>query len=50
MANTFVAYSPVTGNGYQITCVGRYPAYFTDGSTKISTRCYGGDNAEVVIW
>lgn len=50
MANTFTAYSPITGDAYEMTCAGRYPAYFTDGSTTISTRCYGGDNAEVVIW
>lgn len=50
MATTFTAYSPVTGDAYGMTCAGRYPAYFEDGSTKISTRCYGGDNAEVVIW
>lgn len=50
MANTFTAYSPVTSDAYEMTCAGRYPAYFEDGSTKVSTRCYGGDNAEVVIW
>ncbi|BBY35902.1 hypothetical protein MMAN_00360 [Mycobacterium mantenii] len=50
MAGSFTAFSPVTGDGYEMTCVGRYPAYFSDGSTKVSTRCYGGDNAEVVIW
>lgn len=50
MSNHFTAFSPVTGDAYQMTCVGRYPAYFDDGSTMISTRCYGGDNAEVVIW
>ncbi|WP_062887355.1 DUF4189 domain-containing protein [Mycobacterium avium] len=50
MSTTFTAYSPVTGDAYEMTCVGRYPAYFSDGTTKISTRCYGGDNAEVVIW
>ncbi|WCS18165.1 hypothetical protein MML61_26015 [Mycobacterium marinum] len=50
MANNFTAFSPVTGRAYQMTCVGRYPAYFTDGSMMISTRCYGGDNAEVIIW
>ncbi len=42
--------SPIAGAGYEMTCVGRYPAYFNDGSTKISTRCHGGDNAEVIIW
>jgi hypothetical protein len=50
MSNHFTAFSPVTGDGYEMTCVGRYPAYFSLGSTKISTRCYGGDNAQVVIW
>jgi hypothetical protein len=50
MSNNFTAYSPVTGDGYEMTCVGRYQAYFNDGSTMISTRCYGGDNAEVVVW
>jgi|GEM_PF-2040169 len=50
MSNTFTAFSPVTGDAYEMTCAGRYPAYFTDGTTTISTRCYGGDNAEVVIW
>lgn len=50
MSNHFTALSPITGDGYDITCVGRYTAYFDDGSTKVSTRCYGGDNAEVVIW
>lgn len=50
MSKQFTAFSPVTGDGYTMTCVGRYPAYFSDGSTKVSTRCYGGDNAEVVIW
>lgn len=50
MSNRFTAFSPVTGVGYEMTCVGGYPAYFSDGSTKISTRCHGGDNAQVVIW
>jgi hypothetical protein len=50
MSSNFTAFSPITGDEYQMTCVGKYRAYFTDGSTMISTRCYGGDNAEVVIW
>lgn len=50
MSKNFTAFSPVTGNGYDMTCISGYPAYFSDGSTKISTRCYGGDNAQVVIW
>jgi hypothetical protein len=50
MSSNFTAYSPVTGDAYEITCAGRYSAHFTDGSTLTSTRCFGGDNAEVVIW
>jgi hypothetical protein len=50
MSNDFVAYSPVTGERYEISCEGMYPAKFSDGETLKSTRCYGGDNAEVVIW
>jgi hypothetical protein len=49
-SSQFVAYSPVTNQSYVMTCVGSYPAYFTDGSERISTRCYGGDGAEVVLW
>jgi hypothetical protein len=50
MANDFIAYSPVTGERYDVTCMGHYPAQFATGETRISTRCYAGDNAEVVIW
>ena len=50
MTNDFIAYSPITGERYEITCMGRYPAIFGTGETLISTRCYGGDGAEVVIW
>lgn len=48
--NNFVAYSPVTGERYEMSCQGEYPAYFTGGAVVNSTRCYGGDNAEVVVW
>ena len=50
LANDFIAYSPITGDRYEITCTGRYPADFVTGETLISTRCYGGDSAEVVVW
>ena len=50
MNQEFVAYSPVTGERYVMDCVGRFPAHFIDGETLVATRCYGGDNAEVVIW
>ena len=50
MSNDFIAYSPVTGERYEMICAGRFPAHFIDGETLISTRCFGGTNAEVVIW
>src|SRR5258705_12625680 len=50
MANDFIAYSPVTGERYDVNCMGLYPAHFVTGETVTSTRCYAGDNAEVVIW
>ncbi|UQX09648.1 hypothetical protein [Candidatus Mycobacterium methanotrophicum] len=47
-----VAYSPVTGERYEMSCTAGYRAHFDDGSQRIATRCVGGDNdsAEVVIW
>lgn len=46
----FLAYSPVTGERYEMTCAGRYSAHFSDGQVLNSTHCYAGDDAEVVIW
>jgi hypothetical protein len=46
----FIAYSPVTGERYEMDCEGMYPAYFPDGAVVTSTRCYAGENAEVVVW
>jgi hypothetical protein len=47
-----VAFSPVTGERYEMVCPGGYRANFDDGSQRVATRCVGGDNdsAEVVIW
>jgi hypothetical protein len=50
MSHDFIAYSPVTGERYEMSCEGMYPAHFNDGQVVKSTRCYAGDNAEVVIW
>ncbi len=50
MCHHFPAYSPVTGERYEMDCEGMYPAYMADGEMLTSTRCYAGDNAEVVIW
>lgn len=49
-ANQFVAYSPITGERYDISCAGLYTAYFNNGQVMTATHCYGGDNAEVVVW
>jgi hypothetical protein len=49
-SNEFVAYSPVTGEQYDMNCAGLYSARFTSGQVLTSTHCYGSDNAEVVIW
>jgi hypothetical protein len=47
-----IAFSPVTGERYEMLCSGGYHANFNDGSQRVATRCVGGDNdsAEVVIW
>lgn len=47
-----VAYSPVTGERYEMTCAAGYRAHFDDDSQRVATRCLGGDSdsAEVVIW
>lgn len=50
MAPQVIAYSPVTGQRYVMTCSGRKPALFDDGSWLVSTNCYGGDGAAVVLW
>ncbi len=49
-STNIVAYSPVTGERYEMTCEGSFPANFSNGQTLNSTRCYGGNDAEVVIW
>lgn len=50
--SSVVAYSPATGERYEMSCSGNYRANFADGSHRVATRCIGGDNgsAEVVIW
>lgn len=48
--NDVVAYSPVTGERYEMSCEAGYSAHFSNGAVVNSTRCFGGDNAEVVIW
>jgi hypothetical protein len=49
-ASEFIAYSPVTGERYIVTCEGGYRASFDTGGSLIASQCYAGDNAEVVVW
>ena len=48
--HNFVAYSPVTGERYEMDCENGVRAHFTNGAVVNSTRCFAGDNAEVVVW
>lgn len=43
-------YSPATGQFYTMTCFGSYLATFFGGGRRMTTRCVGGDDAEVVVW
>jgi hypothetical protein len=45
-----IAYSPVTGERYVMSCVGGYTAHFAGGGSAVAFRCDGGDDASVVIW
>ena len=44
------AYSPVTGQVYEMQCGTGFLAHFLDGEVVQSVRCAGGNNAVVVIW
>jgi hypothetical protein len=48
--STVVAYSPVTGQSYVMDCVSGYVAHFNNGTVRTAVKCYGGNNAEVVVW
>jgi hypothetical protein len=50
--NDVIAYSPVIGDRYDMTCWGNYSASFSNGRTLVATLCSGGDNnsAAVVVW
>jgi hypothetical protein len=50
MMGDFIAWSPVTGERYEMICGGDYLAHFGDGTVLRSTRCFAGTNADVVIW
>jgi hypothetical protein len=50
MPETVIAYSPVTGQVYEMHCFGPLLAHFTNGKTLKAVKCVGGDDAEVVVW
>ncbi|OBH51298.1 hypothetical protein [Mycobacterium sp. E2479] len=50
MCRQFDAYSPETGTVYPMVCGQMRPADFPDGEVLKSVNCYGGDQAEVVVW
>lgn len=45
-----IAYSPITGERYEMFCHGNYAITFSNGRTVLATRCDGGDDATVVVW
>ncbi len=44
-----VAYSPVTGQQYEMRCDPTI-SHFNDGTSKTTVRCTGGNDAVVVFW
>jgi len=46
----FMAYSPATGTSYPMDCGAITPVHFIGGAMVDGIRCYGGEDAEVVIW
>lgn len=47
---TVIAYSPVTGDSYEMDCRAGYSSHLATGSTVDSVRCVGGNNAVVILW
>ncbi|ORB15932.1 hypothetical protein BST37_08390 [Mycobacterium noviomagense] len=45
-----VAYSPVTGEVYDMQCQPGFPALLTDGERVSAVRCVGGNDAVVVLF
>jgi len=46
----FLAYSPTTGNVYEMQCQAGFQSTFTNGLVVSSARCVGGNDAVVVVW
>lgn len=49
-SSSIAAYSPVTGQVYDMSCVPGFIAHFDDGETKTAVNCFGGIDAAVVVW
>jgi hypothetical protein len=47
---TVIAYSPVTGESYQMECHAGFTSHLTNGLTVNSVRCAGGNDAVVILW
>ena len=47
---TVFAYSPVTGDNYEMDCRTGYSARLANSATVDSVRCTGGNNAVVILW
>lgn len=45
-----IAYSPVTGQSYDMECVTGYTAHLSTGRTVDAVRCVGGNDAVVILW
>lgn len=45
-----IAYSPVTGQSYDMQCAAGYTAHLSTGKTVDAVRCVGGNDAVVVLW
>jgi hypothetical protein len=47
---TVIAYSPVTGDTYEMQCHAGFTSHLSNGMTVDSVRCVGGNNAVVILW
>lgn len=45
-----IAYSPITGQSYDMECVAGYTAHLSTGRTVDAVRCVGGNDAVVILW
>jgi hypothetical protein len=45
-----IAYSPVTGQSYDMECLAGFTANLNNGRTVNAVRCVGGSDAVVILW